>query len=489
MIAALILVPFIAGLITFAIKSDRTRRAILISAASLHTLLTLALFVRRPVPAPNAIFGLDALGLLFLCLTSLLFLAATVYANAYLKSESRGLKRDTEEDLFYQDASQALFTGCLLLFLSTMTLVTMSLHFGVLWVAMEATTLCSAPLIYFHRHHRSLEATWKYLIICSVGIALALLGNLFLSVSATRAEESLLLSRLLSAGRALDTVWLKAAFLFLLVGYGTKMGLAPLHTWLPDAHSEAPSLVSALLSGALLNCAFLAILRIHQVCVASGLADFSQELFIVFGIVSLFFAAFFILGQTDYKRLLAYSSVEHMGLLALGVGIGGAGAFGAMLHAVNHSFTKAALFFASGNILSAYRTKSVAGVRGLSNTLPATGLLWMAGFFSITGTPPFGTFMSEFTIFKAAIDDGRFAIAAAGLGALAVIFIGMAKIFLSMTQGVPETGLEPERARESRSRVVPALLMLAGVLLLGLHVPQPLSDVLDAAAKLLEAAP
>ena len=224
---------------------------------------------------------------MFLTLTSLLFLASSFYAVAYLRGERDQPRADFEEGFLFSNAREASFTGCLLLFLAAMTLVTLSQHLGLLWVAVEATTLASAPLIYFHRHHRSLEATWKYLLICSVGIALALLGIFFLAVAASSpgtVRVSLVLNDLLLAAPHLNPLWLKAAFVLMLVGYGTKMGLAPFHTWLPDAHSEAPSVASALLSGALLNCAFLGILRIHQVCVASGLADFSERLLLVLGL-------------------------------------------------------------------------------------------------------------------------------------------------------------------------------------------------------------
>src|SRR5438093_9095371 len=182
-------------------------------------------------------------------------------------------------------------------------------------MSFEATTLAIEPLIFFHLHHRSLEATWKYLLICSVGIALALLGNFFLAVAAVQPDGSslpLVVNNLVQDAAQLHDAWLKAAFLLLLVGYGTKVGLAPLHTWLPDAHSEAPSMVSALLSGALLDCAFLGILRGHQVCLGAGLGEFSRDLLVGFGLVSLAVAAIFIVGQTDFKRLLAYSSVAHM---------------------------------------------------------------------------------------------------------------------------------------------------------------------------------
>ena len=266
------------------------------------------------------------------------------------------------------------------------------------------------PLIYFHRHHRSLEATWKYLLICSVGIALALLGNFFVAVAARSAGGPMIhltIDDLVAHAGSLNPLWLKAAFLFFLVGYGTKMGLAPLHTWLPDAHSEAPSVVSALLSGALLNCAFLTILRAHSLLSAAGLAAFSSDLLVLFGLISMAVAAVFILGQADFKRMLAYSSVEHMGILSLGIGIGGAATFGAMLHTVNHSLTKAMLFLAAGNILALYRTKSTTRVRGVLRTLPITGVLWLAGFLAIVGSPPFGPFLSELTILKGVLDAGR----------------------------------------------------------------------------------
>ncbi len=256
---------------------------------------------------------------------------------------------------------------------------------------------------------------------------------------------------LMAHAGSLNPLWLKAAFLFFLVGYGTKMGLAPLHTWLPDAHSEAPSVVSALLSGALLNCAFLTILRGHSLLSAAGLAVFSSDLLVLFGLLSMVVAAVFILGQADFKRMLAYSSVEHMGILSLGIGIGGAATFGALLHAVNHSLTKAMLFLAAGNILALYRTKSTTRVRGVLRTLPATGVLWLAGFLAIVGSPPFGPFLSELTILKGMLDAGRPLVAVAYLSALAIVFVGMATIFLRMAYGPPPVALrgEGESSRHS----------------------------------------
>ncbi|MDM7914491.1 MAG: proton-conducting transporter membrane subunit, partial [Candidatus Eisenbacteria bacterium] len=282
-----------------------------------------------------------------------------------------------------------------------------------------------------------------------------------------------------------------AAFLLLFVGYGTKMGLAPLHAWLPDAHSEAPSLVSALLSGALLNCAFLAILRIHGVCAAAGLADFSQDLFVLFGIVSMAVAAVFIVGQTDYKRMLTYSSVEHMGIAMFGAGVGGIAGFGALLHLVNHSLTKAMLFLLAGNLLGAYKTKGASQVTGALRRLPITGALWLLGFFAITGSPPFGPFVSELSILKGLLDAGRFALAALYLLLLLIVFVAMAMVFLRMVHGAPPGGAAHDRAvqdrpvREKLSAVLPPAALGLVVLVLGLYVPGALRDAIVSALKTL----
>jgi hydrogenase-4 component F len=487
MIAALLLVPALAGLAAFFLRADGPRRALLVVAALVHTTMTVATWVVEPAPLFGGWLRLDAAGGLFLGVTSVLFLAAALHGVGYLRREEPGIRRDFEEGLLFANAPEATFTACLLLFLAAMTLVTVSQRFGLLWVAIEATTLASAPLIYFHRHHRSLEAAWKYLMICSVGIALALLGNFALAIAASRPGATplpLVLGDLVRAGPELDAAWLRAAFVLLLVGYGTKMGLAPLHTWLPDAHSEAPSVVSALLSGALLNCAFLGILRMQQVCVAAGQAAFGQQLLLGFGLLSMAVAAAFIPGQSDYKRMLAYSSVEHMGVLALGVGLGGAATFGAMLHALNHSLAKAMLFLVAGNILAAYRTKTASEVRGVLRVLPASGALWVAGLFAITGSPPFGPFLSELTILKGALDQGRVAVAAAYVALLAVVFVGMSATVLRMAQGTPEDGRQGP-GHEPVLGVAPAAALGAAVLLLGLYVPPALRDVLREAARTL----
>ena len=487
MIALLVLMPALAGVAAFFMKPDPPRRIMLVSVAIAQASLSLITWAVPPAAALGGWLYEDAVGRLFLTVTSLLFLAASIYAVPYLREERGGTHADFEEGFLFSNAREASFTGCLLLFLAAMTLVALSQHLGLLWVAVEATTLASAPLIYFHRHHRSLEATWKYLLICSVGIALALLGIFFLAVSATNPDApvvSLVLPDLLTASPHLNGPWLKAAFVLLLVGYGTKMGLAPLHTWLPDAHSEAPSVASALLSGALLNCAFLGILRTHQICVASGLADFSGRLLVGFGLLSMGVAAVFVTGQTDYKRMLAYSSVEHMGVLALGIGLGGAGIFGAMLHVVNHSLTKAMLFMVAGNLLAVYRTKNTTQVSGALRLVPASGVLWVLGFLAITGSPPFGPFLSEFAILKSALDQGRSLVAITYLLLLGVILAGMAGPALSMAQGTPPANVSVPARRGLALRAVPAVLG-AAVLMMGVYVPPVLSRTLHEAARLL----
>ncbi len=482
MILALLAIPTISGFAAFFVKRPWLNRTLLIAAGAAHASLTVLCWRSAPSPALGGWLALDALGLLFLSIVSLLFLMASIYRVGVRAEAAR--RTDFDEGFLFTNAPEATFCGCMLLFLATMTLCCVSRQFGILWVAVEATTLASAPLIFFHRHRRSLEAAWKYLLICSVGIALALLGNFFLAVAQPQqgAGGSMLLAELIDRARmgAMNATWLKAAFVLLVVGYGTKMGLAPMHTWLPDAHSESPSVVSALLSGALLNCAFLAILRSQQVLAAAGLALFGQEMLLLLGLLSMAMAATFIVGQPDYKRLLAYSSVEHMGILAVGVGLGGVAVFGSMFHAINHSLAKGMLFFVAGNILSAYRTKHAAEVSGLIKRLPVSGILWVAGLFAITGSPPFATFLSEFTILSAALGQGRFVVAILYLLFLAIAFAGMAVAMLRMAQG---SGQKQEAGRrEAALAVIPPAILAAAVLALGLFVPSRLADLLKAAA-------
>ena len=485
-LAVLIFTPLAAGLLMLIIPADALRRMLLVVTAAIHLALVGACFVHPPTPI--GILDPDMLGLVFLSLSSLLFLMVSLYAAGYLREEDPGPHREFRDNESFTNLPERRFCACLCFFLAAMTLIATTRHLDILWIGIECTTLATAPLIYFHRHRRSLEATWKYLIICSVGIAMALLGNILLSfafhIPDTIPELSLHLPDLIPSAPQAQTPWLKAAFICILVGYGTKMGLSPLHSWLPDAHSEAPSLVSALLSGALLNCAFLGILRTHQILVSAGIGDFSGGLLIFFGLASMGTAAVFIVGMGHFKRLLAYSSVEHMGILALGVGIGGSAVFGAMLHVVNHSLAKAMLFLLAGNILQHYRTTSSHDVRGMRRSMPLTAALWTAGFLAIVGSPPFGLFVSEFSILQAMLQQGHAVIALLYLGLLAVIFVGMSVPVLHMVQASPPPGLK-KTYRETLLNTGPPFVLCILVLMLGLYVPPWMTQCLREAAKAL----
>jgi len=253
-----------------------------------------------------------------------------------------------------------------------------------------------------------------------------------------------------------------------------------MHTWKPDTYGEAPSLVSGLMAGALTGCAFLGVARVTEVVMAAGLEQFAQPVLIGFGLLSLAVAAAFIIGQGDVKRLLAYSSVEHMGLLVLGLGLGGVGAYGSMLHLVNNGLAKGWVFLVTGNVVLATGSATAAGNRGLIRTLPVSAALLVLGLFAVTGSPPFGLFMSEFTLLRAAIDAGHPWIAAIMLLALAVIFVGMAALVLGIALGAPPPGAVP--VRESPWLVAGPMVLAAAVLMLGVYIPGPLHEVLTRAA-------
>ena len=494
MLFALFLLPLAAGCASFFITDDKPRRILLMATAAIHCVLAGICWAVPPKPFLD-LLALDAPGTLILGLASLLFLAASIYAVGYFEREGEHPHIEYRRHLQFTNAPEAVFTACLLIFLAATSLVAISQHLGILWVGIEATTLASAPLIYFHRHKRSLEATWKYLIICSVGIALALLGNFLLEVSWQQEGKPLVdmtMTSLLQNAEGISEPWFKAAFIFIFIGYGTKMGLAPMHTWLPDAHSESPALVSCLLSGALLNGAFLGIFRLQQLALAAGLGDFSRDIFILFGLLSMGLAAMFIVNQGDFKRMLAYSSVEHMGIILLGCGIGGMATGGAMLHTMFHSLTKASLFLLSGNILAAYHTKSCHDVSGLIKVMPGTGILWTAAFLAIVGTPPFGVFTSEFTVLRGLMESEHIAVALLYLLFLGIIFVGMATSCLHMIQGTPPTdiktateGPHPGMVRESASTFLPPAFLLTACLFLGLYRPTWIDTLLANAASLV----
>lgn len=466
---ALILIPLTAALLALIYPSDRGRPWIVTASALAQTAAAL-LALRAPrVAGLDGWLLLDATGKLVLGVTTTVFLACALYLPGYLRLRSERPNR--------------IFCMCLLTFYAMLTLIAESHHLGLMWVALEAATLSTAPLIYFNRNAHSLEATWKYLMVGSVGIALALLGSLFLAYSQLQASltPTLLLDDVLRVAPQLSKPWLHSAFVILFIGYGTKMGLAPMHTWKPDAYGEAPGVVGALLAGGLTNCAFLAILRFYRICVAAGEGAFARQLMLAFGLLSMTVAATFMARQRDYKRMLAYSSVEHMGILVVGIGLGGAGIFGSLFHMINNGVTKVVLFLAAANIHRAYGSKHVADVSGALRRVPVSGALFLAGFLAITGSPPFGPFLSEFTIVRQAFGSGRYGVGIAFLALLSVVFIGMGSAVISVVQGAPSAAARATTFRDDFSTVAPIVLCLAIALLLGLYLPPPLGRLLNEA--------
>jgi hydrogenase-4 component F len=476
MALALVLVPLAFAAAAAAMPWQRLRPWLLPVGGSAHLALTILALGRPSVSAINGWLELDDLGRLVLAVVSVLFFACSLYAPGYLALRT--------------ERSNRVFVPCLLIFLAMNTLIIESQHLGLMWVAIEATTLSAAPLLHFNHHARSIEATWKYLLIGAVGIALALFGTFFLAYAALRAglESSLFFADLVREAPRLSRPWLHTAFVLLFVGYGTKMGLAPMHTWKPDAYGEAPGIVGTLLAGALTSCAFLALLRFFQIIAAAGEAAFARQLMIGIGLFSMAVAGVFMVRQRDYKRMLAYSSVEHMGILVIGIGIGGAGVFGAMLHLVNNAVTKGVLFLSAGNIHRAYGSKSTDEVRGALRRLPFSGAMFLAGFFAVTGSPPFAPFLSEFTIVRAAMTQGHAVVGALFLILLVIVFIGMGGAVLSVVQGDPPEH-KPEGFRDRPGTVLPIALLMAIVVLLGVYIPPPVGALVRNAAAFVETKP
>jgi hydrogenase-4 component F len=471
---ALIILPLLAAGVAAAIPSNRLRPWLLPPVAATHLVLTALALLRPGEAAVTRWLALDPPGRIVLLVVSVLFLICSVYSVGYLRYRS--------------ELSNRIFCAALLLFLSATSLVICSRHLGLMWVAIEATTLATAPLIYFNRTPRSIEATWKYLLVGSVGIALALLGSFFLAYAAVEkgVESSLLFDDLLREAHLLSKPWLHVAFVLLLVGYGTKMGIAPMHTWKPDAYGEAPGVVGALLAGGVTNCAFLALLRVHHICRAAGETAYTGRLLVFMGLLSMVVAAVFMVGQRDFKRMLAYSSVEHMGILVLGIGIGSGAMFGAMLHMINNGLTKGVLFLSAGNIHRAFDGKTTDEVQGAMRRLPFSGTLFLFGFLAITGSPPFGPFVSEFAILNGAFGAGRFVAGALFLLLLLVIFIGMGRTVLTVVQGRPTPASRRTAYRDGVLTGLPILASFAAVLLLGVYIPGPLDGLLREAVRFLE---
>ncbi|MHB8908214.1 MAG: proton-conducting transporter transmembrane domain-containing protein [Syntrophales bacterium] len=420
--------------------------------------------------------SVDALGIIVLITVALVGCASSAYSIGYLRREV------AKEIVGFRRVKQyfVLFH----LFLMAMFYAVITVNPILMWIAIEATTLSTAFLISFYNKPTAMEAAWKYLIINSIGLLLGFFGTLLFFVPVSnRAADTFVTWEMLQAGAAgLNPLLVKIAFIFVLIGYGTKAGLAPMHTWLPDAHSKAPSPISALLSGALLNCALLAILKFKLITdVALGTA-FSQNLLIFFGIISVAIPAFIIIVQKNYKRLFAYSSVEHMGIITLGFGFGGIGSFAALLHMIYHSLAKSILFFAAGNVLLRYGSTKIANVRGVLTALPVTGTVLVSAFLAITGVPPFGLFLTEVYILTAGIASHPLAVITA-LILLALIFVGFLRFIATMVFGNPADSIE--RGEANALTIVPPVALLALLLTVSVYLPEPLKAWINTAVALI----
>ncbi len=374
------------------------------------------------------------------------------------------------------------------LFVFTMLLAVTTDDLGLMWVAVEGTTLASVFLVNFHRTRASLEAAYKYLLICSVGIALAFVGTVFIYFADAQqlgAEpHALRWTTLLGWAPQLPPAVLELAFVFLLVGYGTKAGLAPMHTWLPDAHSEAPAPISALMSGVLLSVGIYAVLRFKTVVDLAAGPGFTRRLLVLFGLASMAVAAAFLWSPTDFKRMLAYSSVEHLGLVCLGVGFGGAwGLAGAALHLGNHALAKSVLFLLSGRIRDAYGTAEIPSVRGLLTAMPVTGRGFVVALLALLGLPPFGLFISELMILGAGFREGWGLAAALGLVFLLVAFGGLLRAMHQMAYGIP-AGVVARETLTWRG-AAPIAVALSLLVLTGIVWPPGLAAALERLAAVM----
>jgi len=474
----LILFPVVMAALSWVVPSNRWRPWLLPVTGVAHAMLVCVVLAHPGLAPRSTWLVLDPPGRLVLALVSGLFCFCSFYTVGYLRHR--------------QERPNRIFCACLCLFLGVLTLVTWAHHLGLMWVAIEATALTTAPLIYFNHTPRSIEATWKYLLIGFIGIALALLGSFFLAYAMLHAgleTTSLTFEHLLRVAPRLSRPWLHAGFVLLLVGYGTKMGLAPMHTWKPDAYGEAPGVIGALMAGGVTSCAFLAILRIYHVCLAAGEGAYAARLLVFMGLFSMALAGALMAGQRDFKRMLAYSSVEHMGILALGLGIGGLAIYGTLLHMVNNTVAKGVMFLSAGNIHRAYGSKTTDAVSGAMRRLPLSGTLFLAGFLAIAGSPPFGPFISTFTILNATLNAGRLWTGVLYLAFLLVAFVGMGATVLAVVQGRVPPSARITPYRDGWLTALSPVALMALVLLLGLHIPGPLADLLHEAAGYLEVKP
>lgn len=475
----LILVPLAGAALAAGWRGERSRPWLLPIFGTLHAVLAFWMLVAPPPVPPGAWLAFDPLARAVLPAVSLLFLACAAYGVSYLRVRPERPNR--------------VFVSSLLGVLGLLSAGHLARHLGVLWIATEGVTLATVPLIHFNGTARAFEATWKYLLVGGTGIALSLLGSFCLGYASLHGGGAgdLTFAALAHQGAALSRPWVLTAWVLLLVGYGTKMGLAPMHTWKPDVYGEAPGIVGALLAGGVTTVAFTALLRVRAVVAASGAGPVADRSLLAIGLFSMLVAALFLLGTRDFKRMLAYSSVEHMGILTIGAALGGAGVWAALFHVWGNCLTKGALFLSAGNLRRAAGARTTDDVAGMAALVPRSAALFVTGMFAVTACPPFGPFFSELRVVRAAFDTRHAGAAAMFLGCLLFAFLGLTRLVFAIVDGRPKPAaraaarLFPERA----SNLLPPFVLLALSLWLGLATPAALQETWTAAVAQLFPAP
>jgi hydrogenase-4 component F len=421
----LILLPLIIAAVCYLMKNLLLQYSITLFVSATHLFFSLLIFSGWYKPDLPFFFSADSISKLFLLVLSNIYFWVVFVSYSFLKRQVSSKAKHGQQYYFL----------LLNFYLFANTAAILSNHFGMYWVAAEATTLSVAPLIYYYRNEEALEAMWKYMFLVSVGIAFAFIGIIFLTLSSngtTLQGHQLFFTDFIKNAAQLNPVWLKASFIFIFVGLSTKIGIAPMHSGDVDATSNAPSPVAALMSGSLRITALLGVLRIYQIIIPTSTYEFAKLLLIIGGTLSLVVAFIFMFKVNNYKRLLAYSSVEHLGLITLGIGIGKIAFIGAMYHVIYNSLTKVALFLTAGNIHYRYKTREINGISSVIDNMPITGWLFLLSFFAISAIPPFGIFFSEIMIFEGMLFSDKPWLLALIMFLLLFIFINMGKAIFQM---------------------------------------------------------
>jgi len=484
----------LAGIIPLAIASlyvARTPRQVinLLTAGNLLALGIVAalatVFLRNHGPRllfGNGMFLLDALSVLHLLVCLCVYAVALPSARIYLHAEIR-------HGLFTLRQCR-IFASLWMLALGSMLLVILSNNLAIMWAAMEATTLLTAFLIITHATRESLEAMWKYIMICSVGVALAFLGVVFITAAARALplapREMLMWTQMVAHGNLLQAPFVKAGFILLLVGFGTKAGLAPMHNWLPDAHSQAPAPVSAVFSGFMLNAALYCILRYLPIAeISGGHNGWASSLLTGFGLTSVGIAAVFILFQKNLKRLLAYSSIEHIGIMSFGLGLGGMGTTAAFFHMLNHALIKPLAFHVAGRMGTLFRSLDIPGMAGALRTLPLYAATLLVAVLALLGMAPFATFTSKFYIIMAACTTAKWWLSLLFIIFLCIIFVGFLRHLMTVVWGDQTEHVSPEIPVIAWPERMLLVLPLCALLVLGLWMPEPLGNLLAQATDIV----